>query len=132
MNRITRKIKLSGNNHKNINAMIVVENTKTRIFRHVPEKHIPKTSFLKDYGGLWLHVLGLTAGEFWPILRPAPQDGRTPTDLYVAKHCANEVNEVYGMSMPLSQKIAIGLLVGLCFGILIVLFLIVSASGGLA
>lgn len=129
--KVASKLKLRRNGHKDPNAMIVVERTKQRVFRHVPRKHIPKNSFVKDYRGEWMHLLGLDEkGNLWPLVRPEPNEGRMPTDLYMAKHCANEVNEVYGMSMPMSHKIAIGLLVLFGFGILIVLFLIVTAATG--
>lgn len=113
------------------NAMIIVENRKMRIFRYVNPKHIPSNSFEKDYKGHWMHLLGLdTGGHFWPIESLSPKEKRMPTDLFMAKNCAEEVNEVFGMSMSTSTKIGIGLLVFLCFGILIVIFLMVTAAGG--
>lgn len=116
---------------KKPNSMIVVEKTKKRIFRYVPEKYIPTNSFEKDYKGRWLHILGLDLdSKFWPIEGLKAVEGRMPTDLFMAKHCAEEVNEVYGLSMSTTEKIKIGILVGLCFGILVVLFLIAAASGG--
>lgn len=116
---------------KRPNAMIVVENLKKRIFRYIPEKYIPSNSFEQEYEGKWLHILGLDMeGKFWPIERPKPAEGRMPTDLYMAKHCADEVEEVYGLSMSFTEKIKIGVLVGLCFGILIVIFMMAAAAGG--
>lgn len=116
---------------KESNAMIVVERTKKRIFRYVPKRLIPSLSFEKKYKGNWIHILGCNLqGQLLTIERPKVVMGRMPTDLYMAKHCADEVEEVYGLSMPLSEKIKIGILVGLCVAILIVIFLIASASGG--
>jgi len=113
------------------NAVIVVERTKKRIFRRVNPKYIPVSSFEKRFNGSRLHILGLDLkGELWPIEPPLPKDGRFPVDLFMAVHCADEVNEVYGLSMPMSEKIKLGILAGLCFGILIVIFLIAASSGG--
>lgn len=111
------------------NAMIVVERTKKRVFRYVPPKKIPFDSFEKEYGGRWLHILGLDLeGKLWPIERVEAVEGHMPTDLYMAVHCAAEVEEVFGMSIPLSKIIKIGLLVALCFGILVVGFLIATTA----
>lgn len=140
------------NKPKRPNAMVIVERTKKRIFRYVPERYIPSNSFGKDYqdnrsnflvGVIRnfilgapkqdgrLHILGLDlTSKFWALENPAVVDKEAPTDFYVAKHCADEVEEVYGLSMPMSEKIKIGILVGLCIGILIVIFLIAMASGG--
>ena len=111
--------------------MIVVERTRKRIIRHVPDRFIPRDSFDKKYEGRWVHVLGLDLdGKLWPIERPVAISGRLPGDLYVAKNCADEVDEVYGQSTPLSEKIKLGVLVGLSIAILMVIFLIAAASGG--
>ncbi len=113
------------------NAMIIVERTRKRIFRYVSEKCIPSDSFEKDFKGKWIHVLGCDLmGKLWPLEMPPVVEGRMPTDLFMAKHCAEEVNEVYGLSNPLTEKIKLGILVGLCIAILIVIFLIATSQGG--
>lgn len=113
------------------NAMIVVESTKKRIFRYVPPQYIPSSSFEKLHDKKWLHVLGLDSkGQFWPIECSGATEGRMPTDLYMAIHCADEVEEVYGISMPTLNKIQIGIIVGCIIASLIVLFLIVASFGG--
>lgn len=124
-------MKLKSKKRKKPNAMIVVEATKKRLFRYVPEYRIPSNSFDKKFNGGYLHVLGCTLkGQLWPIEPRAAKEGKMPTDLYMAKNCANEVEECYGLSMPTSEKIKLGILVGLCVAILVVIFLIAAASGG--
>ncbi|MBA7613516.1 hypothetical protein ES703_20767 [subsurface metagenome] len=127
INRLTNK----NHRRKLPNAMIVVERTKKRVFRYVPVKYIPSNSFVKLYGGAWMHILGLSKdGKFWPIERAEAIEGRMPTDLYMAKNCADEVNDVYGMSLPTIEKIKISVFVGLCVAILVVIFLMVFGAGG--
>jgi len=123
-----------GTNHKTKkeanNAMVVIEKTKERDFQHVLDDKIPSDSFEQDYKGKWLHILGLDLNnEYWTLEPISPEEGSMPTDLFMAKHCADEVNEVYGNGMPTSEKIKLGILVGLCVGILIVIFLIAASSG---
>lgn len=142
------------------NAMIVVERKRKRIFCNVPREKLPANSFERNYYGEWIHVLGLDlSGKLWPIgieeAKPVKDESETsgsedtgneskskkdnhsngrnhlPTDLYMAKHCATEVEEVYGISMPLTEKIKLGIFVGLCILITVVIFLIVSASGSI-
>lgn len=122
----------SKNNKRKIpNSMIIVETTRKRIFRYVPEKYIPSNSFVKLFKGEWLHILGLARdGKFWPIERVAAVEGRMPTDLFMAKNCAEEVNDVYGLSLPTIEKVKLGVFVGLCVAILIVIFLMVFGAGG--
>lgn len=134
------------------NAMVINESTRKRTFRYVPDEDIPSSSFAKDYsdnrGGFWvhtirwiigkkskqydrLHILGLDLeNNYWAIVSPSAEEGKGPADLYMAKHCADEVDDVYGLSMPVTEKIKIGILIFLCFAIMIVLFLIAAASGG--
>lgn len=124
----------SRNGHKQrkrqSNAMIVVERLKARVFGHVPKNKIPADSFEKEYHGRWYHILGCDLeGQLWPIKLLPAQEGRLPTDLFVAKHCAEAVREVYGLGMSTTEKIKIGVLVALCVGILIVIFMI-AAQGG--
>ena len=99
---------------KPINAMIIVESTKKRIFRHVPKRVIPKDSFEREYNGQHIHILGLDLlGKLWPItVPPKIVKNELPTDLFQAKHCAPEVDAVYGLSSSTIQKIKIGILVG--------------------
>lgn len=119
-------------NHKKPNAMIIVERTKKRIFCCVPERKIPQDSFPKDYGNIRLHVLGLNkSGVLWPII-PHREivENETPTDLFMAKHCAAEVEEVYGLSVPLTEKIKLGIFIGLIVAILMVIFMMAMSAGG--
>lgn len=109
---------------RDYNAMIVLEKRRMRVLRHVRPKFIPKESFEVEYKGRWIHLLGLDMqGKFFPITSPTAQAARMPSDLYMAIHCADEVDEVFGLSMPTSTKIGIGILVALCVGILVVVFL---------
>jgi len=113
------------------NAMIIIEKSKTRVFRYVRPKFIPSDSFSKNYDGQWLHILGLDLeGKLWSIVRGSAVEGRMPTDLFMANNCAAEVNDVFGMSIPTIEKIKIGVLVGLCIAIIVVIFLLAAASGG--
>ncbi|MDD5511753.1 MAG: hypothetical protein PHI12_13220 [Dehalococcoidales bacterium] len=114
------------------NAMIVVERTKKRIFRKIPEKLIPVDSFKQNYEGRWLHILGLDLKKkFWTIAAHiSMEEGKSPLDLWIAKHCAEEVRETYGLSSSWGQKIKLGVFVGLIIGIIIVTFFIVTASSG--
>lgn len=111
--------------------MIIVERTLLRVFRCVPERLIPFESYAQNYGGKWLHILGCDLnGKLWPIDKDNVDNTNiTPTDVYVAKNCAEEVNEVYGLSMSLSQKIKLGIFIGICILILVVIFFLVSATG---
>jgi hypothetical protein len=47
----------------------------------------------------------------------------------MAEHCANEVQNVYGISMPWSEKLKLGVLVLLIVMISIFIFLIAASSG---
>lgn len=118
--------------HKNPNCMIIDERTHTRMFRYVENKYIPVGAGMRDYLNKSLYFLGLDLNhKFWLIDVPRKIiEGETPTDLFIAKHCATEVEEVYGLSMPTLQKVKLGIFVGLCIALLIVIFLIVAASGG--
>jgi len=115
----------------NPNAMIVVEKTKKRIFRRVPERYLPSDSFVKQYEKKWLHVLGLDKqGNFWAIMPNPAEANRMPGDLYMAKNCADEVEDCYGLSIPIVEKVKWGIFIGLIIAILIVIFLLAVASGG--
>lgn len=123
---------------KESNAMIVVERVKKRYFRNLKTHYIPHDSFEKEYEGQWLHIVGLDTVyedgkaklEFWTIKPRKHAQGKSPTDAFIALNCADEVAEYYGLSMPTMQKIKIGILVGLCIGILITIFLIIPMAGG--
>ena len=96
------------------NAIIVVERTKKRILRYVPEKHIPQDSFMKLYNKKWYHLLGLDlSGALWPITAPKAEDAKSPIDLFTAVHCATEVNEVYGQGVPTIEKVKLGIFIGI-------------------
>lgn len=131
LNKKQKKKKLA-KIHAHPNCMIFVEKTHTRIFRYVAKKFIPSGAAIRDYLDMPLYFLGLDLkGEFWFLDVPRKiEEGETPTDLYMAKHCALEVEEVYGLSMGTMEKIKLGILVGLCIAVLIVIFLIVSSAGG--
>jgi hypothetical protein len=116
---------------KKPNAMLIVERTKKRIFRYIDPRRIPVDSFEKNYGRQDLHVLGVDPkGRLWTIRPPAVASGRSPTDLFMAVNCADEVNEVYGMSMPFAHKIGLGVIVGFGIASLFIFFLIVMSSSG--
>ena len=112
--------------------MIVVQSTKTRIFRDIPKKFIPRDSFPRDFGNMRIHILGLGLdGKFWPII-PHTDVGlnKSPSDLFMARHCATEVEEVYGMSTPWSEKVKLGIFAGIIVALLIVIFLLVTTATG--
>lgn len=113
------------------NAMLIVEKSRKRCLRYIKPKKIPFASFDRDYYGQWLHVLGVTLkGQLWPIGTPDRIEGRMPTDLYMAVNCADEVEETYGLSMPLSEKIKWGIFIGLICGNFILIFLLAASAGG--
>jgi hypothetical protein len=116
----------------NANAMIVDETTHKRLMRKVEDKDIPKDSFLKIFKGKKIHILGLNLeGKYWTIKAHAVMvAGQSPLDLFIAKHCAEEVRETFGISSATLQKIKIGVFVCLIFGILIVTFMMVTAASG--
>jgi hypothetical protein len=116
----------------NANAMIVEEKTHKRIMRTVEDKNIPGNSFLKKYNGKMIHILGLKPdGNYWTIdAHNVMVAGQSPLDLWIAKHCAEEVRETFGISSGTWQKIKIGVFVGLIIGILIVTFMMVTAASG--
>jgi len=122
----------NGSNSHKTNAMIFVERTKKRIFRYLPDKNIPMESFPRDHKKGRLHVLGLDLeGKLWAIAPPLiVKAHETPTAVFIAKHCAEEVNEFYGLSSSMMQKIKLGIFGGLIFAIIIVIFLIVSSVSG--
>lgn len=124
------RVKANKNGHKPINSQIVVERTRKRIFRHVPERMIPFASIPRESHFGKIHTLGLNLkGQFWPILQPAETiDGDLPPDFYIAKNCAQEVEEVFGLSIPMLEKIKIGVFVGLCIAIVLIIFLIVAST----
>ncbi len=116
---------------KDANAMIVVERTKKRILRTIPERFIPTDSFLQDKGKLNLHILGLNKrGKFWAIKRPIAEIDKLPTDCAMATSYGPEIRAILGMKTPLTEKIKLGIFVGLIAMIIIVLFLIITAIGG--
>lgn len=111
--------------------MIIVEATKKRILRYVPERLIPKASFARYYKNYFIHVLGLDlSGELWPIKSPDKlTENESPIDLFMAKHCAAEVEEVYGLSIPTSEKIKLGIFCVICVAIIVVVFMIAMSGG---
>ncbi len=117
------------------NAMVIDEQTKSRIFVYVPPEDIPFDSFEKKYSGfqrkyngLYLHLLRLDREcNYTPLPRAKTEKGRSPIDLYTNMHCALEVEETYGLSMPTTEKIKWGIFITLIIGIIITVFLI-SAS----
>ena len=117
---------------KNANAMVIDEKTKKRTFRHLEGADIPSDSFEKEYKGKIFHILGKDLdGKYWPIDIPREMtSGEAPVDLYVAKHCAEEVEEVFGLSTSTMQRIKIGVFVVLIIMIVIFTFLVVTASSG--
>ncbi len=110
--------------------MIISERRKLRMFRYVKPGFIPSDSFERKYKNQWLHILRLDMNnKFHALERPLFEKDNTPIDLFMAIHCADEVEEVYGLSMPMSEKIKLGIFVVLCIAILIVIFLIASTTG---
>jgi hypothetical protein len=120
------------NKNQKPNAMIFDEKTKTRIFRFIEEKDIPIDSFPRDHKINRLYVLGLDlAGKYFAIAPPTKvKSQETPTAVFIAKHCAEEVNEFYGLSSSMMQKIKIGILVAAIIAVIIVIFLIVTTVTG--
>jgi len=112
--------------------MVVDEKTHKRTFENIKESDLPLDSFPKDYKKERLHILGKKpSGEFWSILAPViVEANQTPTDVYIALHCAEEVREFYGLSSSILHKIKIGIFAALILGCLIVIFLIVASSSG--
>jgi len=118
---------------KKPNAMIVDTKDKKRIFRHIEDTSIPGDSFEKKYDGLWMHLLILEDGKYRPIDEDDVDDKDiTPTDVYVAKNCAEEVREVYGISMPLTERIKWGIFIGICVIDAVLVFLLIGMSSGVA
>jgi hypothetical protein len=117
---------------QNANALIVVEKWHKAILRRIPTKLIPQDSFEKDYQGHQVHILGLNLQKkLWTITpHPTLVLNQSPLDLWIAKNCAEEVRETYGISSTTWQKIKVGVFVGLIIGIIIVTFMIVTASTG--
>lgn len=114
------------------NAMVVDEKTKQRIFAYVPPEDIPFDSFEKKYtgfhrkyNGLYLHQLRLDREcNYTQLPRMKAEEGRSPIDLYTNKHCADEVEETYGLSMPTTEKIKWGIFITLIIAIIVTVFLI--------
>ena len=119
--------------HKGVNAMIIDDKTKRRYFRHVDSKYIPEDSFEKDYPKCdAIHILGRKPdGTLWTIMpHLCLIDNESPVDFFIAKHCAEEVNETYGLSISTWHKIGIGVFIVLIISIIVVIFLIVQSSSG--
>jgi hypothetical protein len=115
------------------NAMIADLKSKKRIFRCIPENEIPESSFEIKYDNLWMHLLIKEDDKYRPIDKENVADKTiTPTDIYVAKNCAEEVREVYGISMPLTEKIKWGIFIGICAIDAILVFFIIAMSSGVA
>lgn len=117
---------------KDANAMIIDEKKKKRIFRHLEDNEIPQDSFEKKYKGEIYHFLGKDLEEKYWVIDTMPEMviGQAPIDLYIAKHCAEEVAEVFGLSASWRERIKIGVFVVLIILIVIFTFLTVTASSG--
>lgn len=109
------------------NCMVIDNMTRKRRFSTITADKIPSDSFEKDYYGKRLHLLGLTRdGNYYTIRPRKNEEGKTPTDLWVALHCALEVQDVYGLSSPLTEKIKLGVFVAIIIVIVSLTFLIVA------
>jgi hypothetical protein len=114
------------------NCIVVDEKTRKRTREYVPADDIPADSVPWDYRNGRVHILARDLkGKYWPI-RPADtiKENETPVDLFMAEHCAAEVTQVYGISMPWSEKIKVGVLVLLIVILVIFIFLIAASAGG--
>lgn len=117
------------------NVMVVNRLKKNRTFLNIPERLIPDNSFVQKYDNEWMHLLILDKvdGKIqFSIIDKENVDDKeiSPTDVYVAKNCADEVREVYGISMTTTEKIKWGIFIGLCVGCLILIFFLVFGAGG--
>jgi hypothetical protein len=120
------------NLQKDFNTMIIDEKTKKRQKRFIEPDKIPAESFAKKYFGKWIHTLGRDLkGNLWAIGLPAALvENQAPIDLYIAKHCAEEVAETYGFSSSTWHKIKVGFFVTLIIAIVVVTFFVVTAASG--
>lgn len=114
-----------------INAMIIIERKKERVFGYVPPHLIPANSYLQLHNGRMVHWLGLDMNnEFWVIDEPQAVKDRMPGGLFVATNLTRDlVKKVYGTHSDMVEKIKLGIFVGLIIAILIVIFLITASSG---
>lgn len=113
-------------------CFIFVEKTRTMVRRMLSTEHIPDGYIERNYKGNPCCVLGLDKeNKFWLIeAQNKVEVNESPQDLFIALQCEKEVNETYGLSDSALEKVKIGILVGLCFAELIVLFLIFGAAAG--
>lgn len=113
-------------------CLVNVEETGVYGFRNIARNLIPGSIRERELNGQPFFMLTLTDGKLWG---PEPdndvKEGDTPLDLYLALDYEQEVDTVYGLDTSPLEKVKIGILVALCFILIVVFFLIaMTAMGG--
>lgn len=114
-------------------CILFIEKTHTWQYRQLDKSLIPEDSTERKLKGKKpVHILNLDKeGKLWaiePENTVKPND--SPQDLFLALQYEREVDEVYGLSESLGEKIKLGIFFVLCFFLLIILFLIATVAMG--
>ncbi len=114
-------------------CILFIEKTHTWHYRQLDKSLIPEDSTERKLKGKTpVHILGLDKEvKLWaiePENTVKPND--SPQDLFLALQYEREVDEVYGLSDSLGEKIKLGIFFALCFFLLIILFLIATVAMG--
>lgn len=126
-------LKLRRSSTDYINCILFFEDTGMYGEREINRNLIPSDSVERKYKGEPVHLLTLDTEGKLHAVEPLNEIGinDSPQDLFMALQFESEVNEVYGMSESLLEKIKLGIFFALCFFLLIILFFIsVIAMGG--
>lgn len=111
---------------KTVDCFVIVEATKKLTRRRISTALLPPNATRRRHKGRDCYLLGVDkTGKLFSI-EPSNEiiDNDSPKDLYDALECSDEIDEMYGMEEPLSEKIKTGLIFALCGGLIFVLFII--------
>ena len=114
-----------------VNCMIYVEATKSRIYRQVDHKLIPKEAVERNYKGQPYYMLGLDEKGFWPIERENKVSAAdSPQSLMIVLEKFNLlIAKAFPMGSQMIEKVKITILIVFSFIELIVIFLILGSIG---
>ncbi len=127
MAMVLRRLKKKDKDEKEPNSLVFRDKDWGFNETFVEAKDIPHDSRLRKYRGLPLHILNLDEeGDYSAIGIPAEiKKNKSPKDLWQSLNCEKEVNETYGMSDSVTEKIKLGVFVALIIVLTIVIFFIV-------
>ena len=131
--RMSRYKKLRDYNNR-VHCLIWIAKKKAKIIlsTYLLISKVPDYCYEVKQDGEPTYLVGLDGDGFYPIEIPEIMaEGCSTLDLYEAKHCRDEVKEVYGFPASTMGKIKLGMFIVIMVVLIIIIFMMaMSLSEG--